>query len=723
LLLTTRDETLAAALGATVCRLDTLPPDEALGLLKAHAGVAVVEADLQAAEALLKVMGHLPLAIELAGKRLILLARKPGYRLKKLGEAVAQRATETLVLPGHPGLAATFAITYEALPAELRRVFRWLGVFAVGPLHVIRVAGVMELNEIEAEVALDALVPPALLAWGDTGGVYTLHPLLHQYAQALLAEAGEVDEAKQKHLAHHLAFAQANAQAEPSVWDRLEGALPNLLLAVKRATEARDSAALVSFEEALLHDSLFLNVRGYYREAVDLFSRSLEVQESLDEQQNRPRTLNKLAWFYMRLGQYEEAQKRAGEAYGLAITLDDQEQQADGLHYLGILFSDQGQHELALNHFEKQLEIRRELDNPSRLANCLNSLGVEQIALGSYVEAKQHLDEAIASYEKIGDQQGIVMCVGNRGASLLCVGDYVNAINDFETALSQGKELGDLYTIAQNLHNRGMVQGYLGSFSLSLQSLGDALSLWREIGNPANEAFTLITLAEVYSALGDNQRAMEYLRAIEAQIGEKREAEVEYLNTLGIVYYELGDYERALESYLRMEALVVETDQKYYLAQNRLGLSRTCLARGGEDDLENARRYAIEAINLCRKSQLAGDEPRGHAYLGKANLMLGDKETALRNCQETMRLLGRQKRVRGSEVEVHLISLQVLAANSLEGERQRYLERAHGLVQATAAGIEDEALQQSYLTVPVNREIVETWEREISESARLKPSR
>jgi hypothetical protein len=54
-LLTTRDETLATALGATVHRLDTLLADEALALLKAHAGAAMVEAELAAAEVLLKV--------------------------------------------------------------------------------------------------------------------------------------------------------------------------------------------------------------------------------------------------------------------------------------------------------------------------------------------------------------------------------------------------------------------------------------------------------------------------------------------------------------------------------------------------------------------------------------------------------------------------------------------------------------------------------------------
>jgi hypothetical protein len=189
-LLTTRNEGLARNLDAVVHRLDALLPNEALALLKAHAGAAVVEAEGEAAERLLAEVGYLPLAIELAGKRLAMLARKPGPQLATFGEAVAQRATETLTLEGHPGLAATFALTYEALSPDSQGLFRWLGVFSPGLLQVTSVAGVLGVEVEIAEQGLDALEPLALVGYGQTAGTYTLHPLLRQYAQTLLVEAG-----------------------------------------------------------------------------------------------------------------------------------------------------------------------------------------------------------------------------------------------------------------------------------------------------------------------------------------------------------------------------------------------------------------------------------------------------------------------------------------------------------------------------------------------------
>jgi tetratricopeptide (TPR) repeat protein len=717
LVLTTRDEEMAYALSAEVRRLDALPMDDALALLSQLAGAEVVQTKLPEAQALAERVGRLPLALELAGKLAARYARKPSWRLATLRAQVEAKAAEVLKLRGHPGLAATFAVTYEALPAEAQRLFRWLGAFALGPLKVAAVAGVIGLDEKETESALDELVSLAFLDWGETKSTYTIHPLLHEYAQTLLAEAGEADEAEQNHLAHYLAFAQVHAQKEPIAWDRLEEELLNLLLAAKRAVQTKDSTALVSFEEALLHDSEFLYIRGYYREVIDLFSQSLAVQEALGEQQNQPRSLNKLAFFYRLRGQYEKAQKHVEAALSLAVTLEDREQQADSLHYLGIIFEGRGKNELALGYFEEELEIRRKLNDPSRLANCLNSLGATQEFLGNYAEAKRCYNEALTIYNKVGDQSRIAMCIANRGIPSLYLGDYTNAMKDFEAALNQSRELDDREGIAQNLLNRSMVQSYLGDYSLSLQSLEESMSFYQEIGYKAHEALALSTLAQVYNALGDYPRAEEYLKAAEEQIREigDKAVEVEYLNTLGAIHYEQGNYEGALEVYLQMEALAEETRMKYFLAQSKLGLSRICVARGGKEDLENAQRYAAEAIKLCQELQLASNEPRGHAYLGKANLLLGDQEMALQNCREAMRLLDTQKYVHGSEVEIYLNTIQVLAANDLEDERRQYLERAYEMIQATAAKIEDETLRQSYLDVPVNREILKTWERDCAD--------
>lgn len=93
-----------------------------------------------AAKALLETVGCLPLAIKLAADRLKLLLRKPGFQLRIFAKKVVVRIQEALALPGHPGLAATIAVTYEALAEGQQRLFRTLGIFAPGPLALAYVA-------------------------------------------------------------------------------------------------------------------------------------------------------------------------------------------------------------------------------------------------------------------------------------------------------------------------------------------------------------------------------------------------------------------------------------------------------------------------------------------------------------------------------------------------------------------------------------------------------
>ncbi|MBV7329367.1 hypothetical protein KFU94_14170 [Chloroflexi bacterium TSY] len=257
MVITTRDERLAMALDMQIHRLDPLPLEDALDMLSTSGTAELVKHETESAKELLDVIGRLPLAIKLAGARLAMLARKPGFQISTLTEQVRSRAHDALDMPGDPGLVATFSITYDTLTADQQRLFRWLSVFATGPLKVPQIAGILGMDEIQTEMALDTLVLLSVLNWGETAGVYVMHPLLRQYVAIHLEEMGEVQEAEKQHLAYFLAFAKANQSQEPDAWDRLETELPNLVLAIKRAASMQDSKALLAFEETLLHNSLF----------------------------------------------------------------------------------------------------------------------------------------------------------------------------------------------------------------------------------------------------------------------------------------------------------------------------------------------------------------------------------------------------------------------------------------------------------------------------------
>jgi hypothetical protein len=231
LLLTTRDEEVALALGATVLRVDVLPLEESLKLLAALAG-PVVEQEMDAACRLAQRVGYLPLALELVGKLAALRARKPGWRLANLCEEVDARATETLQLKGQRGLAATFSLSYETLGIKEQQLFRTLGAFAPAPFAAKHVAAVLEWDVESTEEKLDALVALSLARWEREEGNslrYTLHPLLHDYAAALLEEVGEGSSTHAAHAAYYLDYAWAHHQPTAADHAALEAEHQNLM--------------------------------------------------------------------------------------------------------------------------------------------------------------------------------------------------------------------------------------------------------------------------------------------------------------------------------------------------------------------------------------------------------------------------------------------------------------------------------------------------------------
>ncbi|MCB9150912.1 MAG: AAA family ATPase [Caldilineaceae bacterium] len=189
LLVTMRDVDLAVALDAEVVRLDVLPEPDARELLAARVKPNEILTPDEMVKALLQQLGYLPLAIRLAGGHISKFAAKPGFELSGFVAEVARRAVSLLDVAGGGGLAATFAISYEALSEAQKKVFRYCSVYAAPLLTVEHMAGLLAMEETTVEAVLDDLVEVALLDWDrEVKGRYVLHPLLRQYGYETLQQ-------------------------------------------------------------------------------------------------------------------------------------------------------------------------------------------------------------------------------------------------------------------------------------------------------------------------------------------------------------------------------------------------------------------------------------------------------------------------------------------------------------------------------------------------------
>ncbi|GLY52537.1 XRE family transcriptional regulator [Lentzea sp. NBRC 102530] len=173
---------------ADLVRLPTLTDEGGMRLLERVLGVQKVHAEKEAAAALVRLCGGLPLALRIAAADL--RAQEDMTITRKVARLGADRLGE-LAVPGDPAAAVgiVFDESYAALPEPAQRVLRRLGVLPGADFTAHDAAVIAGLPD--AREQLDLLVAVHLVE--GHGDRFALHDLLRVYAHAKCArdEAGE----------------------------------------------------------------------------------------------------------------------------------------------------------------------------------------------------------------------------------------------------------------------------------------------------------------------------------------------------------------------------------------------------------------------------------------------------------------------------------------------------------------------------------------------------
>ncbi|MFL6075063.1 MAG: hypothetical protein ACJ73S_16825 [Mycobacteriales bacterium] len=164
---------------------DVLSPDAAVTLLAKLAGHRVT-AQPAAAARVAALCGCHPIVLALAAHR---LASHPQWTMADLVSRVDAEARRLPSLPLGPGVHAVFMLSYHALPAPHRRIFRLLGLHPDAEMETGSVAALTGVSTRDATAGLAALAGESLLERLPSGR-YRMHPLLRAYAR----DRAEADE-------------------------------------------------------------------------------------------------------------------------------------------------------------------------------------------------------------------------------------------------------------------------------------------------------------------------------------------------------------------------------------------------------------------------------------------------------------------------------------------------------------------------------------------------
>jgi predicted ATPase/DNA-binding CsgD family transcriptional regulator len=383
--------------GETVSRLDPLAAEDACRLFVERARqrrpefISSEDEDATIARLCAR-LDHLPLAIELAAARIGFMSPAeilPGLeaRLDTLG------GTSRLSPPRHRTVLATVEWSYELLDRTEQRALRSLAVFVGGFSAEAALAVAPGLTlDVFARLVDKSMIAITASPRGRTR--YRLLETVREYAFELLAEAGEQDAARERHLRYWSERAEGSHEGwlllrAEALMDDFEDDYENIRAASEWAALSDPCAGMRLFAE--MRDLFFMLGQADGRRIAELL---LELCPTRDRTRGDVLVISGV--LAMLTADPPGAIAALNEARALGAELDDRELEGQGLFYLGLTATLGGE----IGPGRAHLEASRALHHVANLrcgeACSIAVIGLTLAMTNETAPARELLEEALA---------------------------------------------------------------------------------------------------------------------------------------------------------------------------------------------------------------------------------------------------------------------------------------------------------------------------------------
>ena len=274
-------------------------------------------------------------------------------------------------------------------------------------------------------------------------------------------------------------------------------------------------------------------------------------------------------------------------------------------------------------------------------ADVLFRLAVCRYKLSSTSTAIALFDEALELAERSGLPCDLLRSdiLQRRSRCHRRLRDYVAAHDDIERALELAQDLGDRAAIANAYFQASLVSQRQGHYVLSRSYAQRAKELYQQLNDERNVGRLLLKLGGLTLLLGDEEHAVEHLKASYSRAldTDSPADAAQALEGIARVHLNRGEYDQADE--LARKALALLHGREDYLHEvcpSQLVLGRALMERGRLEEAEECFRAADAAAE-----QLASISHRTEAWVALGDLAARrgeDREAArlYRNAAEAL---------------------------------------------------------------------------------------
>jgi predicted ATPase/DNA-binding XRE family transcriptional regulator len=499
-------------------RLDTLRDFESVRLFEERAQLVQFDFSLtpENAASVSQICRHLdgiPLAIELAAAKVGVLS--PTQIAKQLGESLNLLISGSrTALPRHQTLRASMNWSWSLLTEAEQRLMRQLSVFAGGwTLEAAQSVCGGDVLDLLNSLATKSLIVTNQRTENDAR--YSFHEIIRQYAREKLAESGESEVVRGRHLDFFLAIAlkfkhELHGSQALDCLRHINADHDNLREAMNWAGESGQAPSGLGLGTALHYYWLSY---GYWALGRESLERLLACPEAAEHTATRADALNLAGDLATQQGDLEAARDLLEESRTIGLELGEAGKLSLG--WTCMLIGQTWMHQdsaRAIHEFEQSFLLLREAGEPWRLAIAFLVRGWLAGNQGELVQAREWFSQSLAILQNMGDTWTSALPTQSLGWVFYCLGDYATAYDHLEKALAMFHIIGDKNDLVGALAPLGAIALLKGDTEQAILYFDECLAITREFMNKASIASGLCDLGVAVGHLGDVPRSAALLR-------------------------------------------------------------------------------------------------------------------------------------------------------------------------------------------------------------------
>jgi two-component system NarL family sensor kinase len=287
------------------------------------------------------------------------------------------------------------------------------------------------------------------------------------------------------------------------------------------------------------------------------------------------------------------------KALGEAQKINNKSLIFSSLNDLGISHLENNKLDSAIQYFEKAVVIGRELGNRARVARVITNMGNVYMARHNRLMALDYYLKAANDWENAPDKRGLAALYANISSLLTDQKEYVKALEYGNKAFALAKQIDDQPSAVNALLNLSTTYSDLGQYDKELDALNRAVPL-------AIQGEDIEQIATVYHGLGDYYFQKKdypaslnnYLRSHDYVVKMDNHFHLcDNYAALALVYFRLGDQAKAMK-YIRL------AEQLAYEVGSRANLKQIYQTRA---EIEQKAGNSISANEYLNKRMLLSD--------------------------------------------------------------------------------------------------------------------